>query len=573
MNKPSGPNQQLLEEISVLKNRIKELEQSEARRTQTAEALKRSGSIPRTFLDLPLDISFVMDRDGILLDFNDSLTGRLGKTRKELVGRCVYDLLPPAVAKSRRAKVAEVLETGRALRFEDRNGESWYDSILYPVPDESGKTAKIGVLSYEITKRKRAEEALRHSEWRFRTLLENIKDGVCITGPDRKFIFVNDIVVERSGRPREWYLESTAVDLVAPELRESVRALGNKSISGEKVPPFEVFYLNASGNELWMECHIASLFENGEFAGFLTINRDITERKRLEQELKKHRDHMEQLVAERTTALVESERKYRELVDNAVVGIYQTTLDGRILYHNDYLLRMLGYDSLEAIKATHASIRYKNKAERESHLKILRETGKVMKFEAEFLTTGGESLNVLISARLNRDIISGMVLDITDRKKAEEELKARTEQLNESNLALKVLLDQRDKDRHDMEERLASNVKHLVLPYLEDLSGMSLGRRQETLVSVARANLDQIVSPFLKNLHYQYISFTPAELKVAGFIKDGRTVKEIANILGISESAVNSHRQHIRNKLGLKDKKVNLRAHLQSLGATPQPIH
>jgi DNA-binding CsgD family transcriptional regulator len=93
-----------------------------------------------------------------------------------------------------------------------------------------------------------------------------------------------------------------------------------------------------------------------------------------------------------------------------------------------------------------------------------------------------------------------------------------------------------------------------------------LSPRQDTLVSTIRSNLNEIISPFLKNIRYQYSHFTPTELKVAGFIKDGKSVKEIANILGCSESAVNLHRQHIRKKLGLTNEKINLRTYLQSLG-------
>ena len=536
---------------------------------QDATPDKTKDGLPAiAFLDLPLDTSLVIDRDGILVDFNENLTKRLGRTREELIGRCVYDLLPPPVAELRRAKVAEVLTTGRALRFEDRNGEFWYDNIMYPAPAEKSDITRVAVLAHDITARKRSEEELRRSEWRYRALLENIQDGVCITGPDRKFTFVNDIVVRRSGHPRKWFRGRTVLDLVKPELGGVVRALGNRSMSGEKVPPFEVSYVNASGDDLWMECHIASLHEDGKFAGFLTVNRDITERKRMEEELKKHRHHLEQLVAERTQALQESEKRYRELVDNALVGVYQTTVDGKLLYHNDYLVRMLGFDSMEEIRASNSPLRYKNPADRKPHLKILRESGKLTMYETEFLTKDGGTLNVLISARLKGNIISGMVLDITDRKKAEEELRLRSEQLNELNVTLKVLLNQSDKDRRDMEEKFVSNVKALVLPYLEDLSRMSLGSRQKILVSTMKENLDHVITPLLKNMHHQYASFTPAELRVAGFIRDGRSVKEIANILGISESAVNSHRQHIRNKLGLKDKKINLKAHLQSLGDT-----
>ena len=135
---------------------------------------------------------------------------------------------------------------------------------------------------------------------------------------------------------------------------------------------------------------------------------------------------------------------------------------------------------------------------------------------------------------------------------------------------LKVLLEQRNRDRQEMEQKIVSNIKHLVLPYLETLSGMSLPAHQKTLVSTMKENMDKVVSPFLTNLQYHFSHFTPAELRVAGFIRDGRTVKEIANILGISESAVNSHRQHIRNKLGLRNEKINLKTRLRSLGDMPR---
>ena len=578
MNDPSRKNKELLEEISVLKNRIQKLERSEAERKLAENALRESENKYRLLLESILDGVYVIDSNGHFTFVNDVMTRRSGHPREWFIGRHCLDVIRPEQREQARSYVEAGLRGETVpphelmLAYERPTGEDLWVEIITNVIYENGRVVGILGVSRDITARKHAEQALRHSERRYRTLLENIKDGVCITGPDRTFIFVNDIIVERSGHPREWFRGRTALDLVKPELRGFVRSLGNKSMQGEKVPPFEVSYVNASGDELWMECHIASLYEDEEFAGFLTVNRDITERKRMEKELRKHRDHLEQLVAERAAALAESEKRYRELVDNALVGVYQTALTGEILYHNDYLVHMLGFDSVEEIKASKHPLRYKNPDDREPHLRILKEKGKLTNYETEFLTRDGEAINVLISASLSGNIISGMVMDITDRKKAEEELTERTEQLKESNIALKVLLDQRDRDRQDMEERFVSNVKHLVLPYLENLSGMSLSSRQETLVSIARTNLDQIVSPFLKNMHYQYSGFTPTELRVAGFLKDGRTVKEIAGILGISEAAVNSHRQHIRDKLGLKNRKVNLRAHLQSLGDMPRSI-
>ena len=89
--------------------------------------------------------------------------------------------------------------------YERPAGEDLWVEIITNLIYENGHIIGILGVLRDITAKKQAEQALRDSERRYITLLENIKDGVCITGPDRTFTFVNDIVVERSGHPREWF--------------------------------------------------------------------------------------------------------------------------------------------------------------------------------------------------------------------------------------------------------------------------------------------------------------------------------------------------------------------------------
>jgi DNA-binding CsgD family transcriptional regulator len=147
----------------------------------------------------------------------------------------------------------------------------------------------------------------------------------------------------------------------------------------------------------------------------------------------------------------------------------------------------------------------------------------------------------------------------------ESELETSIQRLEELNAALKSLLKHRDQDKRDMEERFLSNVKELVLPYIQKLKETELVGLQATFVEIAESNLNDITSPFLQKITSRYRNFTPKEIQVASLIKEGKRTKEIAQILGISKSAIDLHRNSIRNKLGLINKKTNLRSYLMSL--------
>ncbi len=155
-------------------------------------------------------------------------------------------------------------------------------------------------------------------------------------------------------------------------------------------------------------------------------------------------------------------------------------------------------------------------------------------------------------------------LEVEERKRAEKALKAQSHHLEEVNTALKVLLKKRGEDKKEVEENVLSNVKELVSPYLKRLEKGRMDTRQSTLVKILSSNLDNIISPFISKLSSRYFSFTPTEIRVANLVKEGKTNKEIAELLLISKNTVLFHRHNIRSKLGLKNKKINLRSHLLS---------
>jgi PAS domain S-box-containing protein len=174
----------------------------------------------------------------------------------------------------------------------------------------------------------------------------------------------------------------------------------------------------------------------------------------------------------------------------------------------------------------------------------------------------------------NGEIIgtAGIARDITRRKRAEDELKkrereleAKSRNLEEVNIALKVLLKRREEDKTELEEKVLLNIQELVEPYLDKLKKTSLDIDQKAYINIIDAHLNDIISPFQRNLTSKYPHLTPREIQIANLIKEGKTTKEIADMLNSSPGAVDFHRNNIRSKLGLKNKNANLRSYLISL--------
>lgn len=170
-----------------------------------------------------------------------------------------------------------------------------------------------------------------------------------------------------------------------------------------------------------------------------------------------------------------------------------------------------------------------------------------------------------------RELLYSIIHDISKRKQAElnliergNELENKSNELEEVNAALKVLLKHRDEDKKDFEEKIVANVKKLVYPYVEKLYNSQLNDRQMVYLNIIKSNLLDIIAPFLHRLSMKYLDLTPSEIQIAGLVKDGKTTKEIAELLNSSTDAIDFHRNNLRKKLGLRNTKTNLRSFLLS---------
>lgn len=147
----------------------------------------------------------------------------------------------------------------------------------------------------------------------------------------------------------------------------------------------------------------------------------------------------------------------------------------------------------------------------------------------------------------------------------EEEVNQQTVELEEKNTALKVLLGQRGVEKKKLEETIISNVKELLIPSLRRLKNGKLSSKQQKELNLLEHNLNEIVLPFANNVSPSYLKLTPTEIQIANFIKYGAPSKDIADSLGLSQRTVDTHRYHIRKKIGISGKGVNLRDCLSSL--------
>ncbi len=175
--------------------------------------------------------------------------------------------------------------------------------------------------------------------------------------------------------------------------------------------------------------------------------------------------------------------------------------------------------------------------------------------EEEFLTAAASALAGIIERKQTEQRL----------RKRERELGIKSKNLEEANIALRLLLKSQNEDKKELEEKILSNVKELVSPYICKLKKSGLNERQMAYTDILESNLDDIVSPFSRRLSGKYLNLTPAEIRVANLVRQGKTTKEIAGLLNLASRTIGAHRESIRKKLRIKNKKINLRSYLLSL--------
>lgn len=142
------------------------------------------------------------------------------------------------------------------------------------------------------------------------------------------------------------------------------------------------------------------------------------------------------------------------------------------------------------------------------------------------------------------------------------ELNAKSAALIELNTSLMVLLRQREKDKKWLADNILTNARDLVIPYMEKINRRTKDKLQKTYISAALKNMHKIIKPFAGTVSSKFVNLTPMQIQIANLVKQGATTKQIAGKLNLAPSTISTHRNNIRIKLGIKNRKKNLRTHL-----------
>jgi len=442
-------------------------------------------------------------------------------------------------------------------------------------------------------------ENLRLGEEICRDILDSVNDGVYKIGPDGFFTYLNRTVLERSGLTRENFRRCHYLDLIVPEQQEFVRARFERVMRGEENPPYDLRTRGRDGREYVMEVKSRPIFEDGRVVGMLGISRDVTVRRKAEETILNAKAVLEHMVEERTKALrhkstqLEQEIERRKIVaeqlrdsESRYRAIFESTGTAMMIVGEDATIRLVnaefeklsGYTRKEAEGALRWTDLLSDGDIRPPSFPPAGRKGAgpvtVKHYECQAVDRYGQVRDIFVTSAeipgTQHRVVS--LQDITEPKRAmdmigkrEEELAAQNRELTDLNTALKVLLKKREEDRREMEDRVADNIRDLVLPHLVKLRKRHPGARDRLLLNLIESNLKIVITPSTQKLSTRLLKLTPKEIQVANLIKAGRTTKEIAEHLDVSKSAIDTHRHHIRNKLGLKKKKVNLRSYLHSL--------
>ena len=319
------------------------------------------------------------------------------------------------------------------------------------------------------------QKALWESERRFKELAELLPQTVYEMDLNGNLTFVNKKAFDHFGYTSEDFNHgANALDMIVPEERS--RAIDNisKLLNGEKIGNSIYMALRKDKSTFPARFYSEGIFRDGKAVGVRGLIIDVTEQKLLEEELRKARDTLELRVKNRTSELMETNKK------------------------------------------------------------LIKEISERKQIEQEMLSK-------------------------------EIELEKKNIELEELNSALTVLLKKRDEDKEQLGENVINNVKELILPYLKELKKNKSKIKHSVYFDIIESNLKDIISPFGTKFNKKYLILTPTEIRIADLIKIGKTTKEIADILNLSPKTIEFHRDNIRTKFQIKNKKINLRAHLLSL--------
>jgi len=372
-----------------------------------------------------------------------------------------------------------------------KDGSVGYISVrFFIVKDEHGRTIKTYGVNQDITERIQAEKKHKDQSIFLQTLLDAIPISVFYKGEDGIYLGCNKAYAQFLGLSKEQIVGEGVHAIFPKDLAEIYYEKDKDLFGAPGIQQYESEMTHADGtfhDVLFTKATYQD--ETGKVAGLIGAMLDITERKRAEE------------------ALRESEEKYRNLFENAPIGIFRTDSQGRVLSANSTMASILGFSSpqkaLEHYSDLGAQL-YVHAERRKEFLELLSQEGHVEDFEYEARTSDGQNIWLSMNARVESHgkddslIIEGFTTDITERRRAEEERRRLEAQLRQG-------------QKMEAVGTLAGGIAH----EFNNILGIILGYAELTKADIpewspAKFNLDEIKAASLraKDVVRQLLTFS-----------------------------------------------------------------
>jgi len=510
---------QRIDELDVLRRRIKELEKKEKEYEETVRELRQREEHLSLVTDNTSDMIRLTDTEGVFRYVSPSVRTCLGYDPEEMTGRHFQDYVHPGDLEGVRRMFAEALASGSnagkfAYRYRHADGRYvWLESTGDFIFDENGVIIGGVFCSRDITDRRRMEESLREKEALYRMIAERPFAGVYVI-QDGIILFVSEYSSAFMGYKPEEMIGKRSLDFVHPEDRESVRKIAKGMMRGELATPYEFRLLTKQGRIRWIIESVTPILYEGKRAALCTAM-DITDRIRVEEELRKYKENLEKLVEERTAelhlaylalqgenaerietakALRQSEERFRSLIESAPTAM-MVSRKAAILYANQAYLRMFGYSdpseientsvlnhiAPEDVRAIRARIRAREQSRKKPdtyEIKGRRKDGSVFPVHVEVARIQFADGPVSVA----------FLTDITEQKMKEEELRTSREQLRSLAARLESL---REEERTILSREIHDEFGQSLTGLKMDLAWLAkrLPKDQEALVQKAHSML------------------------------------------------------------------------------------
>jgi two-component system cell cycle sensor histidine kinase/response regulator CckA len=351
------------------------------------------------------------------LEVNDAAVAHYGYSRDEFLGMRLTDIRPPEdvprlLEELVRAEVG-FQHSGLWKHLLKDGGRIDVEIISHKLVF-GGRGAELVVVR-DITKQKQAESALKNAEQKYRRIFEDAIVGIYQSTPDGQLLSANPALARMYGYDSAEELTAGVNDIqhqlyVDPNRREQFKRLLEKD---GLVQHFESQVYRKDGRKIWLSTNARAVREDGAIVRYEGTFEDITERKLLRDQLR------------------QAEQKYRDIVENAVVGIFQSTPEGKYTTVNPAMASMLGYDSPQDLLACITDISqqvYVNPQSREEFKRLARDQGRAKNFELQAYRKDGSQMWISANVRTVWKhgvavAYEGMNEDITQRKLLEIQLR------------------------------------------------------------------------------------------------------------------------------------------------------